>query len=164
MTTTSNKAFSIIFKERIHNMPEDIITGKEILAYTKNIIKQINQENKKVKKALNEKPKRKVSKHRKAVEVDEYGNEKPKKLNKYQQYLKDNQKRVKEENPELTNTERFSKLAKEWNEYKKSIDKQDNNEKVNTDNVDKEIIEVKKENDVVEVEKKKRKKSVNKNN
>ena len=163
MTTTSNKAFSIIFKERIHNMP-DIITGKEILAYTKNIIKQINQENKKVKKALNEKPKRKVSKHRKAVEVDEYGNEKPKKLNKYQQYLKDNQKRVKEENPELTNTERFSKLAKEWNEYKKSIDKQDNNEKVNTDNVDKEIIEVKKENDVVDVEKKKRKKSVNKNN
>ena len=40
---------------------------------------------------------------------------------KYQQYLKDNQNRIKETYPELTNTQRFSKLAEEWNEYKKTI-------------------------------------------
>jgi hypothetical protein len=34
--------------------------------------------------------------------------------------MKDNQQRIKEENPGLSNTERFAKLAEEWNEYKKA--------------------------------------------
>ena len=138
MTTTSS-VISAIFKERILNMPDDI-DDKEIMAYVKNIIKEIKAENKKVKKEVNENAKKRVAKKaKKTIEVDEDGNEKPKKLNKYQQFLKDNQKRVKEENPELTNTERFSKLAEEWNEYKKTIkedDQTDNEPGVNTDTAD----------------------------
>jgi hypothetical protein len=117
-------------------MPDDI-DDTEIMAYAKNIIKEIKAENKKLKKEVNENAKKRVAKKaKKTIEVDEDGNEKPKKLNKYQQFLKDNQKRVKEENPELTNTERFSKLAEEWNEYKKTIkedDQTDNEPGVNTD-------------------------------
>ena len=157
MTTTSS-VISAIFKERIQNMPNDI-DDKEIMAYAKNIIKEIKAENKKVKKEVDENAKKRVTK--KTIEVDEDGNEKPKKLNKYQQFLKDNQKRVKEENPELTNTERFSKLAEEWNEYKKTIkedDQADNEPGVNTDTADTEITldTEEKEKDVVN-EKKKRK-------
>jgi hypothetical protein len=142
-------------------MPDDI-DDKEIMAYVKNIIKEIKAENKKVKKEVDENAKKRVAKKaKKTIEVDEDGNEKPKKLNKYQQYLKDNQKRVKEENPELTNTERFSKLAEEWNEYKKTIkedDQTDNEPGVNTDTADTEITldTEEKEKDVVN-EKKKRK-------
>jgi hypothetical protein len=120
-------------------MPDDI-DDKEIMAYVKNIIKEIKAENKKVKKEVDENAKKRVPKKaKKTIEVDEDGNEKPKKLNKYQQFLKDNQKRVKEENPELTNTERFSKLAEEWNEYKKTIkedDQTDNEPGVNTNTAD----------------------------
>jgi len=162
MTTTSS-VISAIFKERIQNMPNDI-DDKEIMAYAKNIIKEIKAENKKLKKEVNENAKKRVAKKaKKTIEVDEDGNEKPKKLNKYQQFLKDNQKRVKEENPELTNTERFSKLAEEWNEYKKTIkedDQTDNEPGVNTDTdtADTEITldTEEKEKDVVN-EKKKRK-------
>ena len=160
MTTTSS-VISAIFKERILNMPDDI-DDKEIMAYVKNIIKEIKTENKKLKKEVNENAKKRVAKKaKKTIEVDEDGNEKPKKLNKYQQFLKDNQKRVKEENPELTNTERFSKLAEEWNEYKKTIkedDQTDNEPGVNTDTADTEITldTEEKEKDVVN-EKKKRK-------
>ena len=160
MTTTSS-VISAIFKERIQNMPDDI-DDKEIMAYVKNIIKEIKTENKKVKKEVDENAKKRVTKKaKKTIEVDEDGNEKPKKLNKYQQFLKDNQKRVKEENPELTNTERFSKLAEEWNEYKKTIkedDQTDNEPGVNTDTADTEITldTEEKEKDVVN-EKKKRK-------
>ena len=138
MTTTSS-VISAIFKERIQNMSDDI-DDTEIMAYAKNIIKEIKAENKKLKKEVNENAKKRVAKKaKKTIEVDEDGNEKPKKLNKYQQFLKDNQKRVKEENPELTNTERFSKLAEEWNEYKKTIkedDQTDNEPGVNTDTAD----------------------------
>jgi hypothetical protein len=110
---------AMMFKERIANMPDDI-NDKDILAYAKNIIKEIKEENKKKKAedaALNKK--KRVAK--KEVKVDEDGNVVPKKLNMYQKYIKDNQQRVKEQNPELTNTERFAKLAQEWQEYKKTI-------------------------------------------
>jgi hypothetical protein len=112
-------SIAMMFKERIANMPDDI-NDKDILAYAKNIIKEIKEENKKKKAedaALNKK--KRVAK--KEVKVDEDGNVVPKKLNMYQKYIKDNQQRVKEQNPELTNTERFAKLAQEWQEYKKTI-------------------------------------------
>ena len=41
---------------------------------------------------------------------------------KYQQFVKDNQKRIKEEFPELSNTERFVKLADEWKKYKATLE------------------------------------------
>jgi len=100
----------------------DNLDDKEILAYAKSIIKEFKEENKKRKKDVNDTPpKKNVKKTKKNIEVDEDGNKKPKTLNKYQQYLKDNQNRIKETYPELTNTQRFSKLAEEWNEYKKTI-------------------------------------------
>ena len=164
MTTSSSassSSFSLIFKERIQDM-SDTLDDKEIMAYAKNIIKEIKEENKKVKKEANENAKKRVAKKaKKTIEVDEDGNEKPKKLNKYQQFLKDNQKRVKEENPDLTNTERFSKLAEEWNEYKKTIkendDETDNEPEVNAD-TDKEVLDDTKEKKEEVVEEKKEKK------
>jgi GTP1/Obg family GTP-binding protein len=35
-------------------------------------------------------------------------------INNYQQFIRDNQKKIKEDFPELSNTERFSKLAALW--------------------------------------------------
>jgi hypothetical protein len=42
--------------------------------------------------------------------------------NKYQQFLKDNRGRIKEEFPELSNTERFVKLAEEWKKHKATLE------------------------------------------
>jgi hypothetical protein len=147
----------------------DTLDDKEIMAYAKNIIKEIKEENKKAKKEANENAKKKVAKKaKKTIEVDEDGNEKPKKLNKYQQFLKDNQKRVKEENPDLTNTERFSKLAEEWNEYKKTIkendDETDNEPEVNADTYTEVLDDTEeKEEEVVEEKKEKNEKKEKKN-
>ena len=165
-SSASSSSFSLIFKERIQDM-SDTLDDKEIMAYAKNIIKEIKEENKKVKKEANENAKKKVAKKaKKTIEVDEDGNEKPKKLNKYQQFLKDNQKRVKEENPDLTNTERFSKLAEEWNEYKKTIkenEETDNEPEVNTD-TETEVLDdtEEKEEEVVEEKKEKKEKKTTK--
>ena len=41
---------------------------------------------------------------------------------KYQQFVKDNQRRIKEEFPELSNTERFVKLADEWKKHKATLE------------------------------------------
>ena len=112
-------SMAMLFKERIANIPDNI-EDKEIISYAKNIIKEIKEENKKKKVEESEKIKKKRVAKKVAKNLDEDGNEKPKKLNKYQQYMKDNQQRIKEENPELSNTERFAKLAEEWNEYKKA--------------------------------------------
>jgi HD superfamily phosphohydrolase len=120
MAATNAICLSALFKEKIMNM-SDNLDDKEILAYAKSIIKDFKEENKKRKKDVNDIPKKNVKKTKKNIEVDEDGNKKPKTLNKYQQYLKDNQNRIKETYPELTNTQRFSKLAEEWNEYKKTI-------------------------------------------
>jgi hypothetical protein len=120
MAATNAICLSALFKEKIMNM-SDNLDDKEILAYAKGIIKEFKEENKKRKKDVNDTPKKNVKKTKKNIEVDEDGNKKPKTLNKYQQYLKDNQNRIKETYPELTNTQRFSKLAEEWNEYKKTI-------------------------------------------
>ena len=45
MTTTSQTALSIIFKERIRDMPNNL-DDKEILVYAKNIIKLVRDINK----------------------------------------------------------------------------------------------------------------------
>ena len=67
--------------------------------------------------------KKKNDKKKKRDNLDEDGNEKPKKpLNKYQQFIRDNQERIKEEFPELSNTERFTKLAEEWGKFKATLE------------------------------------------
>ena len=143
----------MIFKERVANMPDDI-EDKEIVVYAKNILKEIKEENKKRKVEDAEKIKKKrVAKKMVAKNLDEDGNEIPKKLNKYQQYMKDNQQRIKEENPGLSNTERFAKLAEEWNEYKKANIK---DEKTDESESEKEVCD---EDEVKENKKKRGKKN-----
>ena len=64
-------------------------------------------------------------------------------IKNYQQFIRDNQKRIKEEFPELSNTERFTKLAEEWNKFKATLvdkeeDKEDKEEPSDEDKEDKE--------------------------
>jgi len=111
------------FKEYMAKMPDDI-DDKDIMAYSKDFFKEIKEEKKKLKaeeaeKKKNDKPKRVAKKA--AVKVDEDGNVIPKKLTPWNQYIKDNQQRIKEKYPDLTNPERFTKLAEEWKEYKKTL-------------------------------------------
>jgi hypothetical protein len=146
-------SMAMIFKERVANMPDDI-EDKEIVVYAKNILKEIKEENKKRKVEDAEKIKKKrVAKKMVAKNLDEDGNEIPKKLNKYQQYMKDNQQRIKEENPGLSNTERFAKLAEEWNEYKKANIKDEKTDESESEK------EVRDEDEVKENKKKRGKKN-----
>ena len=146
-------SMAMLFKERIANIPDNI-EDKEIISYAKNIIKEIKEENKKKKVEDAEKIKKKrVAKKMVAKNLDEDGNEIPKKLNKYQQYMKDNQQRIKEENPGLSNTERFAKLAEEWNEYKKANIKDEKTDESESEK------EVRDEDEVKENKKKRGKKN-----
>jgi hypothetical protein len=129
------------FKEYMANMPNDIDV-KDIMTYSKDFFKEIKEEKKKLKaeeaeKKKNDKPKRVVKKA--AVKVDEDGNVIPKKLTQWNQYIKDNQQRIKEKYPDLTNPERFTKLAEEWKEYKKTIDVEEKKEVIA------EVVEIEKE-------------------
>jgi hypothetical protein len=117
----SAQTFSDIFKERMMNMPKELNTKKEIDEYSKKITKEIKEEakNNKIEKA----EKKKNDKKKKRDNLDEDGNEKPKRaLTKYQQYIRDNQQRIRDEFPELSNTERFSKLAEQWKAYKATLE------------------------------------------
>jgi hypothetical protein len=120
--------FAVALKERIMNMPNELNTKKDVDEYFKNIMKDLKDEMKKEK--IDNAEKKKNDKKKKKDNLDEDGNEKPKKpLNKYQQFIKDNQDRIKEEFPELSNTERFTKLAEEWNKFKASlVDKEQDKE------------------------------------
>jgi len=152
----------MLFKERIGNIPDNI-EDKDIISYAKNIIKEIKEENKKKKVEESEKIKKKRVAKKVAKNLDEEGNEKPKKLNKYQQYMKDNQQRIKDENPDLANKERFAKLAEEWNEYKKANTKDEKTDE--NDSETENPIENKENTTVVtDKEKKKREKKEKKDN
>jgi hypothetical protein len=103
------------------DMPDELNAKKDIDEYSKKITKEIKEEakNNKIEKA----EKKKDEKKKKKNNLDEDGNEKPKKpLTKYQQYIRDNQQRIRDEFPELSNTERFSKLAEEWKAYKATLE------------------------------------------
>ena len=115
------QTFAVIYKERMMDMPDELNAKKDIDEYSKKITKEIKEEakNNKVEKA----EKKKDEKKKKKNNLDEDGNEKPKKpLTKYQQYIRDNQQRIRDEFPELSNTERFSKLAQEWKAYKATLE------------------------------------------
>ena len=125
---TATTTFAVALKERMMDMPDELNTKKEIDEYFKNIMKELKEEMKKEKTENAEK--KKNDKKKKKDNLDEDGNEKPKKpLNKYQQFIKDNQDRIKEEFPELSNTERFTKLAEEWTKFKATrVDKEEKEE------------------------------------
>ena len=128
MAAGTAATFAVALKERMMDMPDELNTKKEIDEYFKNIMKELKDEMKKEK--IENAEKKKNDKKKKKDNLDEDGNEKPKKpLNKYQQFIKDNQDRIKEEFPELSNTERFTKLAEEWNKFKATlVDKEDDKE------------------------------------
>ena len=121
MTAVAAPTIAITFKERIMNMPDELNTKKDVDEYFKQLMKDIKEEMKKEK--IENAEKKKNDKKKKKDNLDEDGNEKPKKpLNKYQQFIRDNQERIKEEFPELSNTERFTKLAEEWGKFKATLE------------------------------------------
>jgi hypothetical protein len=80
---------AIQVKEKMANMPDTLNTKKELEAYFKDVMKNITV-------TVVDKPKRE--------------------LTAYQQYVRDNSKPVKEQNPQLTGKEVFSLIAKMWRE------------------------------------------------
>ena len=84
--TAATATYATQMKDMIANMPDTLNTKKEIDAYLKDAMKNIN--------GNNDKPR--------------------KELNAYQQYVKDNTKTVKEQNPSLSGKEVFSLIATMW--------------------------------------------------
>jgi hypothetical protein len=164
MTTGAGAiTFAVALKERMMNMPNELNTKKDVDEYFKILMKDIKEEMKQEK--IDNAEKKKNDKKKKKDNLDEDGNEKPKKpLNKYQQFIKDNQDRIKEEFPELSNTERFTKLAEEWNKFKATlVDKEeDKEEKEEPSDEDKEEEEQPKEDEGKEKKPKKAKKQTKK--
>ena len=114
--------YAVRFQEMIAKMPETL-TMKEVDEYCKNAKKEIKatiNEEKKVKKTAVQK------KRVKKVEVDDDGNEveKVKKpLNAYQQFIRDNRQKVKDEHPNAKGDEIFTMIAALWQKHKE--DKED---------------------------------------
>ena len=164
MTTGAGAiTFAVALKERMMNMPNELNTKKDVDEYFKILMKDIKEEMKQEK--IDNAEKKKNDKKKKKDNLDEDGNVKPKKpLNKYQQFIKDNQDRIKEEFPELSNTERFTKLAEEWNKFKATlVDKEeDKEEKEEPSDEDKEEEEQPKEDEGKEKKPKKAKKQTKK--
>ena len=157
MTAAAEITFAVALKERMMDMPDELNTKKEIDEYFKQLMKDIKEEMKKDKNENAEK--KKNDKKKKKDNLDEDGNEKPKKpLNKYQQFIKDNQERIKGEFPELSNTERFTKLAEEWNKFKATL--VDKEEPSDEDKEEKE--QPKDEEEITEEKEKKPKKAAKK--
>jgi hypothetical protein len=88
MTATAATAtVATQIKEKMANMPDSLDTKKEVEAYFKDVMKNLNVE------------------------------DKPKKgLNRYQQYVKDNIKEVKEQNKDLNGKQVLTLIAKMWKE------------------------------------------------
>ena len=155
----STSTLAMRIKEIMVNMPDSLDTKKEIDEYYKNAMKDIKEKNKEDKKEKKALPKKRAKK----VEVDDDGNEivKVKKpLNKYQKFIQDNRKKVKEENPEMSGEEIFTLIAEMWGKHKEDIkngiinddddDKKvdtDDDKKVNTDDDKKDTNDNKKDSD-----------------
>ena len=118
--TATAQTIGMAFKEYMKNIPDEINTSKGLDEHFAQFKKDFKEKKKNNKIEIAEK--KKDTKKKKRSNLDEDGNEKPKRpLTKYQQYIRDNQQRIREEFPELSNTERFSKLAEEWKAYKATL-------------------------------------------
>ena len=116
----STSTLAMRIKKIMGDLPDNLDTKKEIDEYYKNAMKDIKEKNKEDKKEKKALPKKRVKK----VEVDDDGNEivKVKKpLNKYQKFIQDNRKKVKEENPEMSGEEIFTLIAEMWRKHKEDI-------------------------------------------
>jgi len=150
---------SILIKEAMANMPDSLNTKKEIDEYYKKAMKNINdkvKEEKKADKAATKStdktepkkpkaPKERVKKAAKPAEVDEDGNEivKVKKpLNKYQMFIQQQRPKVKEDYPELSGEEIFTKIAELWKQHKEDNKDTEDDTKSDSDTV---VVKEKKE-------------------
>ena len=84
-----------ILKEKITKMPNEIKYKKEIEKYFKEALNETIKELKKNNEDKEKKP-----------------------LTKYQEFMKETQKKLKDEFPDLTAKERFIKVAEEWQKEK----------------------------------------------
>jgi hypothetical protein len=84
-----------ILKEKITKMPNEINNKKEIEKYFKEALNETIKELKKNNEDKEKKP-----------------------LTKYQEFMKETQKKLKDEFPDLTAKERFIKVAEEWQKEK----------------------------------------------
>ena len=133
----STVTLAMRIKEVMVNMSDNLDTKKEIDEYYKNAMKDIKEKKKEDKKEKKAEPKKRTKK----VEVDDDGNEivKVKRpLNKYQKFIQDNRKKVKEENPEMSGEEIFTLIAELWGKHKEDIkngiiNDDDDDKKVDTD-------------------------------
>jgi hypothetical protein len=146
------------------NMPDSLDTKKEIDEYYKNAMKDIKEKNKEDKKEKKALPKKRAKK----VDVDDDGNEivKVKKpLNKYQKFIQDNRKKVKEENPEMSGEEIFTLIAEMWGKHKEDIkngiindddDKKDSDDDKKDSDDDKKSVDSESDEDIKEEKKEKK--------
>jgi hypothetical protein len=125
-------------KEYMDKMPDTLKTKKEIDEYYKVSMKKSIENSK---KNIDDNPK--------------------KDLTKYQKFIKDNSKIVKQQNPDLTGPQVFSMIAQMWKKQKETILTNNEIEDKNEDNID-EIEEVKEEIEEVKEEVKKKKEKVKK--
>ena len=122
--------YAVRFQEMIAKMP-NTLTVKEVDEFCKNAKKEIKVkigEETKVKKTAVQK------KRAKKVDVDEEGNEieKVKKpLNAYQQFIKDNRQKVKDEHPDAKGDEIFTMIATLWNKHKEDMKNKDGDDSDN---------------------------------
>jgi hypothetical protein len=138
--------YNPLIKEVMAKMPDTFNTKKEIDEYYKKAMKEINDKLKEEKKANNitgKAPRKALGvkpapkkRAKKAKEVDEDGNEivKVKKpLNNYQKFIQDQRPKVKEDYPELSGEEIFTKIAELWKKHKEDIKKSDEDEDKKSD-------------------------------
>ena len=147
----STVTLAMRIKEVMVNMSDNLDTKKEIDEYYKNAMKDIKEKKKEDKKEKKAEPKKRTKK----VEVDDDGNEIAKvkrPLNKYQKFIQDNRKRVKEENPEMSGEEIFTLIAELWGKHKEDIkngiiNDDDDDKKEDTDDDKKDTNDNKKDSD-----------------
>lgn len=111
----SAKTLSVIYKEKIAEMPSYIDDTKVVNNYHKEALKYAVEELKNNGKG-NAKGKKTV-----VAKKDENGEEKEKKPpTEYQAFVKEYQKVIKEKFPELPSNQRFGKIAEEWKKHKEA--------------------------------------------
>ena len=111
----SAKTLSVIYKEKIAEIPDAIDDAKEVANYHKEALKYAVEEMK-----GNVKGKAKGKSKKTAVaEKDENGEDKVKKPpTEYQVFVKEYQPIIKEKFPDLPSNQRFGKIAEEWKKRK----------------------------------------------
>jgi len=107
----STKTLSVIYKEKIAEIPDAIDDAKEVANYHKEALKYAVEEMKGKAKGK--------SKKTAVAEKDDNGEDKVKKPpTEYQVFVKEYQQVIKEKFPDLPSNQRFGKIAEEWKKRK----------------------------------------------